>query len=445
MMSLRDVRSVPLTWTVLLLANVGLAEPVPANLPCPQAIDEVRSGKRSTANAVWWGFNAQDSTRSIQSAIDSGAKTVIVPYVGAEWVVTPLRLRSNLELIFEPGVVVSAKKGEFKGKGDSLMVARDLCDLTLRGYGATLKMRKKDYQGLGYAKAEWRMCLDLMGCSRVQILGLRLESSGGDGIYLGCTSKQPYCQDVVIRDVVCHDHHRQGISIIGAKNLLIENCTLSGTSGTSPKAGIDFEPNGANERLSNCVVRNCIMEGNSGAGILVYLKNLKRQSGPVSILVENCLIRQGKDTGIGVGALTDDGPAGLIEFRHCAIEDNNGGGIFVYDKSVNAARVRFVNCKWTETGAAKADSRKKVRPTAQCLLLMLMRPKLTRNLGGIDFEDCYVYDALDRPALAVEDSHSNLGIRDLRGRITVINPHGAKVDYKCKTTDVDLKVIEAPR
>jgi lysophospholipase L1-like esterase len=427
------------------VASTATSCGTPGSRPNPQAVADVKSGKRSVANAAWWGFDPQDATRFLQGAVDSGAKTVVVPYMGTEWVVTPIRLRSNLELIFEPGVVVLARKGAFRGRGDSLFSAADAGNLALRGYGATLRMHKKDYQAAPYTKAEWRMVLDLQGCRRVRIEGLRLESSGGDGIYLGATSRLPYCEDVVIRDVVCHDHHRQGISVIGAVNLLIENCVLSNTGGTAPQAGIDFEPNGPREKLIHCVVRNCRMENNAGAGVLIYLKQLSSRTDPVSILIEDCHIRSGRDVGIGVGAVTDDGPLGLIEFRNCTIENTTRGGLFLYDKSADKARVRFVNCRWSNVGKPNQEptTRRAGKRPGIPLHMTLMRPKLVRRLGGVDFIDCRVYDDVDRPVLVADDLGSQLGIRDLKGRITVHNPHGARMDIRGNPSDVELRVVEA--
>ena len=131
-----------------------------------------RAGSGNEASAAWWGFNAEDATKCLQSAIDSGAKKVVVPFMGTEWIGRPIRLRSNLELAFEPGVVVLAKKGEFRGKGDSLFAAADAENITLRGYGTTLRMRKKDYQHSPYTKAEWRMTLDFAGCRKIAVEGL---------------------------------------------------------------------------------------------------------------------------------------------------------------------------------------------------------------------------------------------------------------------------------
>ena len=419
----------------------GFAETRGAGAPDPQAIDQVSSCQGTVANVAWWGFDAEDSTQFLQSAIDSGARKVIVPYRGAPWIITPVKLRSNLELVFEPGVVVLAKGGVYHGRHDSLFSAVDAHDVTVRGYGATLRMQKKDYQSEAYEKAEWRMVLNFHGCRRVRVEGLRLESSGGDGIYLGAGSLG-YCADVVIRDVACHDNHRQGISVISAVNLLIENCVLSGTEGTSPQAGIDFEPNDPENKLVNCVLRNCVIENNTGAGILIYPKPLSKQSDPISIRVENCLLRGGKGAGIEIGAVLDDGPDGIIEFDNCTIERTALAGIAVHDKSAERARVRFVNCRCKDVGlrtdGAGFDKDERAAP----LRVTSRRPKLVKKHGGIDFVNCYVYDTVDRPALVLGDQGSGSGVHDLTGSITVYNPHGARVDRRCKTSGLVVQVVE---
>jgi hypothetical protein len=403
------------------------------NAAAPEPVARVAAGALSTANAAWWGFNAEDATDCLQSAIDSKAARVIVPYVGADWIVRPLKLRSDIEIDFEPGVVIMAKKDEFRGGGDSLFSAGDASNIVLRGYGATLRMRKKDYQNPPYSKAEWRTGLDLCGCSNVLVEGLTIESTGGDGIYIGCTSKQPYCENVVLRNVVCADNHRQGISVIGAKNMLIENCTLASTDGTLPKAGIDFEPNGPSESLVNCTVRNCLFADNAGAGILVYLNNLTRKSDPVSITFENCRVRGGQDTAIGIGALKDDGPEGHIQFVNCVCEGAAKGALYFYDKSIGSARVTFENCSWKDCGTGKG--RAKYAP-----ILLHARKKSVTSLGGINFINCHVYDCADRPVLNIENkTHAVVG--DIKGTIFVHNSAEAAA-RKQKEVSIDLQLTQ---
>ena len=53
----------------------------------PQAIEEVRAGKRPVAQASWWGFDPAESTAALQAAIDSAAKKVVVEKMPSPWIV----------------------------------------------------------------------------------------------------------------------------------------------------------------------------------------------------------------------------------------------------------------------------------------------------------------------------------------------------------------------
>ena len=262
--------------------------------PNPLKVAEVLRGERAEANAAWWGFDPDNATEALQSAIRSGASVVLVPDMGRPWLVDPLFLEGNQELVFAKGTVVEARPGSFTGGGDCLFTIHGQEKVTLRGYGAIWRMRKPDYESSPYRKAEWRHTLSLRSARDIRVLGLRLESSGGDGIYLGRLTKTgslPYCENVLIRDVVLSNHYRQGISIVSARHLRVENCLLTGTRGTPPQAGIDFEPNRNDESLMDCLLRGCLIEKNAGAGILIFLKQLSGASAPVSIRVESSIVR----------------------------------------------------------------------------------------------------------------------------------------------------------
>ncbi len=437
------------------LSPVWSDEPAPSNAPNPTAINEVTAGSRSDANAAWWGFDKEDATDAIQAAIDSGAKTVTIPYMGAPWIVRPITLRSNLELTFEPGVLVLAKKDEFKGRGDSLFTAVGAQNLTVRGYGATLRMRKKDYQNPPYERAEWRMGMAFRGCQHVLVEGVHVESTGGDGFYVDGGGELGWCDDITFRNCVSHDNHRQGLSVISAQNLLVENCEFSGTSGTPPEAGIDLEPDGPEQRFVNCVIRNCRFENNSGHQILVYLKPMTSASEPVSIRFENCVARMGSPgmtledftdinqrgwAGISVGAIRDDGPKGTIEFINCTTENTGKEGVKVYDKSANGALVRFVNCNWKQPWVSAFRDYSGLRVP---VFLHLRRYSMTENLGGVEFVDCHVYDMVDRPAIAFFDDEGGTNLHDVSGTITVQNPAGAKQRLGANPENVTLEVRAA--
>jgi hypothetical protein len=261
----------------------------------------------------WW-FDDQNATFAIQSAINSGAPTVVIPYVGIPYYVDQITLTSNQTLILEKSVVIAAREGSFRGGGDCLFSAENQTQIEIIGYGAVIEMRKGDYQKRPYEKAEWRHAISIRGCSDVSIKGLTIRSSGGDGIYIGRgKGNKTYCENIRVRNVILDDHHRQGISVISVRNLLVENVQIYNTSGTSPRSGIDFEPNRGDEILEDCVVRGCEIAGNRGPGILFSLQNLKPESHHVSIIVENCNIYRNALAILVVGLKHK--PPGEIVFR----------------------------------------------------------------------------------------------------------------------------------
>lgn len=450
------VLSIAIVAALLTLLSQTFADDVMSHKSVhPEAVAEVESGYRDEANAAWWGFDPVDATEILQKAINSKAKRIVVPYMGSPWIIRPVKLRADLELVFEPGVLVLAKRGEFKGRGDSLFTADRVENVTIRGYGATLRMWKKDYQTSAYAKAEWRMGLRIVGCKNVLIEGLRIESSGGDGIYIGPSGEKLFCEDVEVRNCVCDDNHRQGMSVISAENLLVENCVFSRTKGTPPEAGIDLEPDDPRERLVNCVIRNSVFENNAGHAILVYPKQLNRQSESVSIRFENCVSRMGKPgmlpddfkeldlggwSGMAVGASRDDGPAGLIEFLNCTAENTGRQGASIFDKSAIGVKVRFVNCNFRSGWVSR--HREYGGPRSP-IFIHSRRPKLSERLGGIEFVDCHIYEDIFGPAVRYEQDKPGPRLMGVTGKITVHSPHRVWGHWGAENSPPDLQLIDA--
>lgn len=288
-----------------------------------KAIEEVINGKRTEANAAWWGFKVVDSTAALQAAIRSKAKKIIVPNMGKPWVVETIWLESDKEIVFEKGTVIAAKPGAFRGRTDALIRAVNKNDITIHGYGAEFIMRKQDYMKPPYEKAEWRHCISIQGCRNVKMYGLRLANSGGDGIYIGRgigANSLSKSDNIYIKDVVCDQNYRQGISIISASNLLIESCTFQNTEGTPPQAGVDFEPDNPDEEIVNCKVQNCTISDNYGFGIAIYLPALNKNSKSVKIEVENCKIINNKQWQLFIAGkdLSNQGsPRGRILIKEC--------------------------------------------------------------------------------------------------------------------------------
>jgi len=320
-------------------------------------------------------------------------------------------LAGDQELIFETGVEVLAKKGAFRGSSDSLFSAAGKKNVKLVGPGATLRMHRADYDGPDYRRAEWRHVLKFHGCTGIAIEGLTLAESGGDGIYLGAGPGGAPCKDVVIRDVICDRNYRQGISVISAENLLIERCLLKGTAGTPPAAGIDFEPNKADERLVNCVMRDCTIEDNQGYALHIYAPHLDRTSQPLSIRVENCVTRgtNARSASIVVSSGPKGAVSGLIELIDCRFEDVGTTAITIDATTPRGVRLRMANC----TLADPADQPKPASP-----ILLKTRPDSLEPLGGIEFAGVTVRERSDRPLIKYNDP-AGVPLVDVTGCITV--------------------------
>lgn len=375
------------------------------------AIQKALAVKPVVVRASWWGFNPADSTATLQAAIDSGAEKLIIENMEVPWITEGLRLASDQEIVFESGVVVLAKRGAFKRGTDSLFSAEGKHNITLTGEKATLRMWKEDYADAAkYSKAEWRNVIMLRSCSQVKITGLTLADSGGDGIYLGASKPGVPCSDVTIQNVVCDNNYRQGISVISARNLLIENCVLKNTSGTAPESGIDFEPNAANEELTNCEMRNCVSENNKGRGFLFALPHLHSDSAPLSIRLENCR-SSGDSRAVELATANRSDTAGVkgkIEFVDCEFENSVSAAILIRDKTVTAAQVRFERCTIVDP-AKESPETTPIQFGSNALG--------ADTFGGIHFEKCSINDSVDRLPMSYSDLSGGVGLADITGTL----------------------------
>ncbi len=385
-------------------------------------IEKVAAGEVTEAKASWWGFDEEDSTEALQAAINSGVEKLIVEDMGKPWIVTPIQLASNQEIVFEEGCEVLAKRGEFKSRNATLMTARGVENVTLRGYGATFRMWQEDYDNPDlYEKAEWRHCLSIRGSRNIEVFGLTLRDSGGDGIYIGRAGPDHTNFDVHIKDVVCDNNYRQGISVITAENLLIEDTVMRNTSGTPPQAGIDFEPNRPDERLVNVVMRNCLTENNNSTGYTFYLRPLNEESIPVSVRIENC--RAVGDLGHGARVITDaaleSSVTGTIEFVDCTFEDSQRPGIFV-TKPADRGLVRFEDCEVVNT-AGDAET---VSP-----IIFASRTGSDAPVGGVEFEDVVLRDAPDRTPMGYSNV-GGVGLEDITGNLIIVDQDGERTNVE---------------
>lgn len=371
------------------------------------AIKEVGEGKRTEARADWWGFDEKDATSALQAAIRSKARRVIIPNTGKPWIVRPLKLRSELELVLEKGVEIQALRGDFQQANSTLIAGANVRNVTITGNGATLRMWKMDYQKPPYAKSEWRHALSFHGADNVTISDLVVRDSGGDGVYLG-TGASGGCKKVTIRNVQCIGHHRQGISVINAEDLLIERCSFNDTSGTAPMAGIDFEPNEPNEKLVRCVLRGCTFDRNAAYGVLFALGRMDVTSEPISITLEDCQVRS-NHMAMMFAMRNPAGVRGRVDFKKCVFADSTHEPVVLRTKTLPGPLVTFSQCQFIHLATT---------PAANGPITLLARGEQGDPVGGVKFEDCTVEDKVSRRPIWYDDA-GGLRLKEITGRITV--------------------------
>ena len=370
-------------------------------LACHAAETEVRAGS--------FGFDKTDATACLQKAINSGARKVIVDNTGSPWYIAPVKLRSELELVFARGVEVVALKDSYKGKAECMFYGGDVDNVTIRGEeGAVLSMHKKDYQKPPYQWSEWRHCLSFRGAHNVVIRDLTLRSSGGDGIYISNSAKRGPSRNVRIENVVSDDHHRQGISIISAVDLLIRSCKFINTAGTAPQCGIDLEPNKSTDMLVNCVLENCEFYGNASAGATVFLPYLNT---PVSIVFRNCSMH-GNQAGIRTTARS--GPKGepqkgSILFENCKIFGNRSSAVGISGQQKDGMTVTLRGCE--------LDNRK-----GSGAAITFNNSRVASNLTGVTFENCTLHPGKQPVFEFVK--RTGYGIEDIKGEVKLIRDDG---------------------
>ena len=124
--------------------------------------------------------------------------------------------------------------------------------------------------------SEWGMGIYISASNNVNIHDILISHCTGDGIYItGLPTDyigdySMASKNVVLKNVVCDNNRRQGLSVISVDGLLVEECEFINTGKiekASPAAGIDIEPNvdkGRNNSVRNIRINNCVFKGNAG-------------------------------------------------------------------------------------------------------------------------------------------------------------------------------------
>jgi len=284
------------------------------------------------------GDGETDDTEAIQSAIDAAAEddggTVVVP--AGEYLVTPLFLRSRVEVRLEPGATLVGSEafdeypgveGRWEGAERevyaSLFTGHDLEDVAITGGGTIDGQgevwwealhedseehpgalgRDRPYPGrLDYPRPR---TINLYDCENVLIRDVTIRNSPSWTIH------PVYCENVTVDNVTIrnpeHSSNTDGINPDSCRNVRISNCDIdAGDDCITIKSGYDEDGRRVGKACENIVVTNCTMYHGHG-GVVIG----SEMSGDVrNVTVSNCVF-DGTDNGLRIK--TERGRGGVVE------------------------------------------------------------------------------------------------------------------------------------
>ena len=383
--------------------------------------------------------NETDCTESVQEAFDHPDTfgcplNIVLPFSDRHiWFVRPLFLRKgNRNIIFEPGITVMAKKGEFRSTSDSLLTLESVSNVTVEATGATLQMRKSEYAQPPYTRGEWRMALSIRGCSNVTVHGGTYRESGGDGIYIAGGPNTLYSSNISISDVTADGNWRNGLSVISVDGLTVSDSLFVNTNGTNPQCGIDLEPDAAIPpmRMERVVFRNVTLTNNTRCGFQTGLYGLANSTRNVSVLVDGMAISSCgffNNTAIDVGGhgsglyLSNSykptgGVRGIFSFRNISIQHTNNAAVEIQSWRQGLIALSFQGLVIKNAAIASTYPGGGFVGSANPIVFESGSDDPNFQSGSVDFgDDGIVYDNENRPYL-----HAG-HIKDVVGVFTVVN------------------------
>jgi hypothetical protein len=233
---------------------------------------------------------------------------------------------SDIYIFIEPGTIIETNSGY--GSSDSMFHFNGQSDIVFDAYGVDFQFDAKP------STDEQRHIFRIQDCSDIWIYGATAKDSGGDGFYLGL--RDVPAERIYIIDCVSDNNRRNGVSVTSARDVFFINHISKNTTGTSPQAGYDIEPNeddvtsGQTEGpMENINFINCRSLDNVGNGFQYAGGSDLTQIGPFSVSFTNCVSR-GDAINFQVGGGDPSGTQeGMVEFTGCHGFDSDGNGLAI--------------------------------------------------------------------------------------------------------------------
>jgi hypothetical protein len=371
-----------------------------------------------------FGFDATDATDAFVAAMEAPNPVIIIDKQASNWKIRPTKFfdLEDKTVIFEAGVVVEAIKGAFDATNANLIRIFRPKNFRLQGYGATLRMNRAEALALG---GEFRHTITILQSDNAAVCGFRIEESAGDGVYIDGIGDDGYADNLLLGDLVIDGALRQGISVISAQNLRIDNVDISHVAGTLPEAAIDFEPDIPTNRVVNVEITRSYFHENNHAGLLFAFGKLNGSSMPVDVRVNDLTLSMNHapanayvKTEIQVAANHIDPVKGAVSVENLTVLGSNWS-VVNSRKSADAYTFSLRNVVAIDVAQAKGQ-----------FPIWLETPTYTVSekapLGGISFENVFLGYQTGVAPMQIYGSNEGAmsALKDITGTITMVTPEG---------------------
>lgn len=277
------------------------------------------------------GDGVTDDAAAIQRALDAlpNGGTVYFPS-GRYRTGADITVNSYVTLIGDANTSIierlptdSANYAVFAVTGANGIVFRDL----------SIKGERNAHTG---ATGEWGMGISLLSVFDCMIDHCNISGCWGDGVYIGSASASMPCDCVTIQHSSIYGNRRNGVSVINAENLVIDNCSIENNGGTAPEYGICFECNNTGESVKNALVTGCRFAGNK------YGVGISDSASVYEVSVDGCTF--GQNNGVYVCRTQVDDIGGYFNVQNSVFNSKNG---IIFDAKTPAGMpVMIDSCKF---------------------------------------------------------------------------------------------------
>lgn len=237
---------------------------------------------KQTVYSDWFYLDSDDCTDTLSNIfkISKGCKLIlnegtynvsVKNLVGSDYAdpinISILQPQSNSHIIINGTInLISTNRTHYNIIG---IVDKD--NVTIEGIGEIIG----DLQTHTGTTGEWGHGILVSGSRNVNVRDLKVSYCWGDGLSVSYAEKiltdsglidSSYTppKSINITNIKSSFNRRLGISIINGDGIILENSVTEGNgtiNGTSPKAGLDIEPN-PNQSVNNVIVNGCLFYDN---------------------------------------------------------------------------------------------------------------------------------------------------------------------------------------